>query len=72
MFSGKFLITIGAILAAVAVNGSSVEVAERDLQAVRSLCTVPPGFDLRGCVADEMLMLVNLHTAFLRQRIFLH
>ena len=71
MFSGKFLTIIGAILTAVAVTGSPVEIAERDLQAVRSLCTIPPGFDLQGRVADEMLMLINLHTAFLRKRILL-
>ena len=62
---------IGAILTAVAVNGSPVEIAERDLQAVRSLCTIPPSFDLQGRVADEMLTLINLHTAFLRKRILL-
>jgi hypothetical protein len=39
MFSGKLFVIIGAVLAVV-VNGSPVEVAERELRAVRSLCVL--------------------------------
>ena len=51
MFSGKFLAIIVSVLA-IAVNGSPVEVAERDLQAVRPLCVVPPGLNLQSRVID--------------------
>ena len=51
MFSGKFLAIIVSVLA-IAVNGSPVEVAERDLQAVRPICVVPPDLNLQSRVID--------------------
>lgn len=43
MFSGKCLAAIGVFLAVVA-NGSPVEVAEREIQAVSSLPVLPTAF----------------------------
>ena len=62
---------IGAVLAAIAVNGSPVEVAERDLEAVRPIFTVPPRPTLWGCVAGKIQRLISYYIAFPRQRIFL-